>query len=101
MYNAVNELIIEFNKDLKIFKNNSIIKNKENVFDLFGLSITNCTIKNSILRINLENKYTLESINSEDDLIDRIWVIKSNNDKIYIINDSNEINYSNNLKIFR
>lgn len=98
LYNSVNELIVEFNNGLNIFKNNLKIENENNVFDLFGLSITNCKIENNILKIYLENNYKLESINSEDNLIDRIWVIKTYNDKTYIINDSNEINYSDDLK---
>jgi hypothetical protein len=98
LYNSVNELIVEFNNGLNIFKNNLKIENENNVFDLFGLSITNCKIENDILKIYLENNYKLESINSEDNLIDRIWVIKTYNDKTYIINDSNEINYSDDLK---
>lgn len=98
LFNSVNELIVEFNNGLNIFKNDLVIENENNVFDLFGLSITDCKIENNKLKIYLENNYKLESINSEDNLIDRIWVIKTYNDKTYIINDSNEINYSDDLK---
>lgn len=98
LYNSVNELFVEFNNGLNIFKNNSIIENENNIFDLFGLSIINCKVENDILKIYLENNYKLESINSEDKLIDRIWVIRSYNDKTYIINDSDKIYYSDNLK---
>lgn len=97
LYNSVNELIIEFNNGLKIFKNNLIIENEKEVFDLFSLSIINCKIENDILEIYLENNYRLVSINSEDELIDRIWVIRSNDNKTYIINDSNKIFHSNGL----
>lgn len=97
LYSSINELIIEFNNGYVFYKGDAIIENKEELLNLFGLNIINIQIENEILIIDLESNCKLESISSQDELIDRNWVIRSNDSKTYIINDSNEIFHSSDL----
>lgn len=97
LYNSTNELLIEFNSGFILHKGSDLIESKEKLFDLFGLNILNLQINNDNLSIYFEEDYKMETMSSGDNLIDRNWVIRSIDNKTFIINDSNDIFYSDNL----
>ncbi len=100
LYSLNNELIIEFVAGIILLKDNKALDDiKSNIFDIFGLCIEKINLdKQKILKINLEQGFTIKSVTEDNDLIDRNWVIRSYDNNSYIINDSSDLFYSENLK---
>ena len=103
-YNKFQDIAIEFNSGCEILnintENVSIIPE---IFNLYGFNISNIEIEAEFnkLIISFENGYQIKSIIENDELIDRNWVIRAieDNDN-YILNDSNEIFFSEEMKVF-
>lgn len=102
-YNKFENIEIEFISGCSILNSNSTNKSaNEEVFNLYGSNILSVEIEeDNQLEIWFDNNSKILSILEEDELYDRNWIIRPvNNKDSYILNDSNEIFYTENMKEF-
>ena len=100
-YNKFENIEIEFISGCSVLYSNSSNKSADEViFSLYGSNILSAKFKeNNQLEIMFDNNSKIVSNLKEDELFDRNWIIKPVNDKSsYILNDSNEIFYTENMK---
>lgn len=97
-YQKYDDIIIEFVSGCTFIDiNKNLILKNENIFDLVGLDVSNCVLKeNNILEIVLDERFSIRSEMDTFDLLDRQWVLRDLKNEIYIINDGYQILKSNN-----
>lgn len=100
-YNKFENIEIEFISGCNILNSDSTNKSaNEEVFNLYGSNILSVKFEeDNQLEIGFDNNSKILSILEEDELYDRNWIIRPvNNKDSYILNDSNEIFYTEDMK---
>jgi hypothetical protein len=94
-------VVIEFVSGCNILDSKeTLLETKNVVFDLFGANISHVRLlEENQLDVEMDNGYKIISVNDENELIDRNWVLK-NAEKYdsYILNDSGKLFYSKDMK---
>lgn len=97
----VESIVVEFVSGCKIFDSaKKSLDLQENVFGLYSANIINARLlKENQLELEFDNGTHVVSINDTNELVDRNWVLKINeNNSSYILNDSGDLFYSEDMR---
>lgn len=95
------DITVEFTSGIDMLSNNKVKADlDEEVLKLYGMDVLDaqCTVDKR-LKIKFSNGYIIQSLQDENELVDRDWVIEVTNDKDnYILCDRGHLYFSNNIK---